>query len=76
MSVDESRERDSWLSWADKAIIIERGHLVKKKDLLEYSLQIAMLNQLKNKKMINDKEYDMILKRLKSDYGVVSNICC
>jgi len=49
---------------------------VKKKDLLEYSLQIAMLNQLKNKKMINDKEYDMILKRLKSDYGVVSNICC
>lgn len=49
---------------------------MKKKDLLEYSLQIAMLNQLKNKKMINDKEYDMILKRLKSDYGVVSNICC
>lgn len=76
MSADESREKGSWLSWADKAIIIERGHLVKKKDLLEYSLQIAMLNQLKNKKMINDKEYDMILKRLKSDYGVVSNICC
>lgn len=49
---------------------------MKKKDLLEYSLQIAMLNQLKNNKMISDKEYDMILKRLKSDYGVVSNICC
>lgn len=55
---------------------MERRHLVKKKDLLEYSLQIAMLNQLKNKKMISDKEYNMILKRLKSDYGVVSNICC
>lgn len=76
MSADESQERVSWLSWADNAMIIERGHLVKKKDLLEYSLQIAMLNQLKNKKMINDKEYNMILKRLKSDYGVVSNICC
>lgn len=76
MSADESQERISWLSWADKAMIIERGYLVKKKDLLEYSLQIAMLNQLKNKKMISDKEYNMILKRLKSDYGVVSNICC
>lgn len=49
---------------------------MKKKDLLKYSIQIAMLNQLKNKKMINDKEYNAILKRLKSDYGVVSNICC
>ncbi len=76
MSADESQERISWLSWADKVMIIERGYLVKKKDLLEYSLQIAMLNQLKNKKMISDKEYNMILKRLKSDYGVVSNICC
>lgn len=75
MSADESRERFFWLSWADKAIIIERGHLMKKKDLLEYSLQIAMLNQLKNKKMINEKEYNLILKRLKSDYGIVSNIC-
>ena len=42
--------------------------------LLRYSMQLAMLKQLRELKLINDVEYQLIEKRLKKDYGVVSNI--
>lgn len=42
--------------------------------LLRYSMQLAMLKQLLELKLINDMEYRLIEKRLKKDYGVVSNI--
>lgn len=41
---------------------------------LRYSLQLAMLKQLLKKKLINNHEYEMILKRLQKDYGVSSHI--
>ncbi len=42
--------------------------------LLRYSMQLAMLKQLRELKLINNVEYRLIEKRLKKDYGVVSNI--
>lgn len=42
--------------------------------LLRYSMQLAMLKQLRELKLIDDVEYQLIEKRLKKDYGVVSNI--
>ncbi len=42
--------------------------------LLKYSMQLAMLKQLLELKLINDMEYRLIEKQLKKDYGVVSNI--
>lgn len=42
--------------------------------LLKYSMQLAMLKQLRELKLINDVEYRLIENRLKKDYGVVSNI--
>ena len=44
------------------------------KKLLRYSLQLSMLNQLFNKKMISESEYKIIENDLKKDYRVVSNI--
>lgn len=42
--------------------------------LLRYSMQLAMLKQLLNKKLITEEEYNRVLKRLKKDYGIISNI--
>lgn len=42
--------------------------------LLRYSIQLSMLKQLLNKKLISPKEYNHILKKLMRDYEVVSNI--
>ena len=42
--------------------------------LLKYSMQLAMLKQLRELKLINNVEYRLIENRLKKDYGVVSNI--
>jgi hypothetical protein len=47
---------------------------IEKDKLLRYSMQLAMLKQLLDMKMINDCEYEKIKKRLMKDYGVVSNI--
>ncbi|MCI5503350.1 MAG: conjugal transfer protein [Eubacterium sp.] len=44
------------------------------KKLLRYSLQLSMLKQLFNKKMISESEYKIIENDLKKDYRVVSNI--
>lgn len=42
--------------------------------LLRYSMQLSMLKQLKSLKLINETEYQLIEKKLKKDYGVISNI--
>lgn len=42
--------------------------------LLRYSMQLSMLKQLKSLKLINEAEYQLIEKKLKKDYGVISNI--
>ena len=44
------------------------------KKLLRYSMQLSMLKQLLSKKLINEREYQMIQKRVMKDYGIVSNI--
>ena len=45
-----------------------------KDKLLRYSMQLSMLKQLLNLHLITDGEYAEILKRLKRDYGIISNI--
>lgn len=42
--------------------------------LLRYSMQLSMLKQLRTLKLINENEYRLIEKKLKKDYGVISNI--
>lgn len=42
--------------------------------LLRYSMQLSMLKQLRSLKIINENEYRLIEKKLKKDYGVISNI--
>ena len=37
-------------------------------------MQLSMLKQLLSLKLINEMEYQLIEKKLKKDYGVVSNI--
>lgn len=45
-----------------------------KKDLIRYSIQIAMLRQLLSRNMISEKEYELIKNKLMKDYEIVSNI--
>lgn len=45
-----------------------------KERLLRYSIQLGMLKTLLIKKLITEMEYDAILKKLRKDYGVVSEI--
>ena len=42
--------------------------------LLRYSMQLSMVKQLRSLKLINENEYRLIEKKLKKDYGVISNI--
>ena len=42
--------------------------------LIRYSMQIAMLNQLLARKMISEKEYDLVKSKLMQDYKIVSDI--
>ena len=42
--------------------------------LLRYSMQLSMLKQLRTLELINENEYRLIEKKLKKDYGVISNI--
>lgn len=44
------------------------------KKILRYSIQLSMLKQLLNLKLINKLEYEQIQKKLMRDYGIVSNI--
>lgn len=42
--------------------------------LLRYSMQLAMLKQLLNKRLITEEEHSRLLKSLMKEYGVVSNL--
>lgn len=44
------------------------------KDLMRYSMQLAMLKQLLDKKLLTDKEFFIIKTKLMQDYNIVSNI--
>ena len=44
------------------------------KKILRYSIQLSMLKQLLNLKLIYELEYEQIQKKLMRDYGIVSNI--
>ena len=52
----------------------ERELVMEGRKLLRYSMQLSMLKQLLALKLINEIEYQLIEKKLKKDYGVVSNI--
>lgn len=41
---------------------------------MKYSMHLSLLKQLKELELINDSEYDVILKKIMKDFGVVSNI--
>ncbi len=43
------------------------------KDMMRYSMQLAMLKQLLDKKLISEKEYTIIKNKLMNDYKVFSN---
>ena len=47
---------------------------LKKDNLLRYSMQLAFLKQLLEKKLISDKEYSLIKSRLMKDYKIVSDL--
>ena len=47
---------------------------MKNGNLIRYSMQLAFLKQLLDKKLITDKEYSLIKNRLMKDYKVVSNL--
>lgn len=42
--------------------------------LLRYSMQLSMLKQLRLLKLISEAEYQLVEKKLKKDYDVISNI--
>lgn len=42
------------------------------KDLLRYSMQLAMLNQLRDRELVTEEEYYEIKKRLMEDYNIIS----
>ena len=41
---------------------------------IRYSMQLAMLKQLKSKNMITEEEYEKILRTIRKDYQVISDI--
>lgn len=47
---------------------------MKEEKLIRYSMQLAMLTQLLNKKKINEKEYHLIKRRLMQDYNIKSDL--
>lgn len=48
--------------------------MLQKDKALQYSMQLAMLKRLFDKKLISPVEYERIKERIKRDYKVVSNI--
>lgn len=55
-------------------IILKVMLMLQKDKALQYSMQLAMLKQLFDKKLISPFEYEKIKERIKRDYKVVSNI--
>ena len=47
---------------------------MNKNSVIEYSMQLAFLKQLLEKKLITDKEYALIKNRLMKDYKVCSDL--
>ncbi|VBB08639.1 Hypothetical protein LUCI_3917 [Lucifera butyrica] len=45
-----------------------------KKELIQYSMQIAMLKQLLSRSLITADEYKAIKSKLMKDYGITSDI--
>ncbi len=43
-------------------------------NLIKYCKHLAYLKRLLNNGLIDEKEYEMILKTIKQDFGVVSNM--
>lgn len=44
------------------------------KDLIRYSMQLAMLKKLLNHKLISEEEYNAIKKKLMKDYQIISDL--
>ena len=44
---------------------------MKEQNLIRYSIQLAFLKQLLERKLITDREYSLIKQRLMKDYRVV-----
>lgn len=53
---------------------VKREEKMDNTKLLRYSLQLSMLKQLLQLKLISEKEYQLIEKTIKKDYSVVSSI--
>ena len=47
---------------------------MKEQNLIRYSIQLAFLKQLLERKLITDREYSLIRQRLMKDYRVVSEL--
>lgn len=47
---------------------------MKEQNLIRYSIQLAFLKQLLERKLITDREYSRIKQRLMKDYRVVSEL--
>ena len=47
---------------------------MKEQNLIRYSIQLAFLKQLLERKLITDTEYSLIKQRLMKDYRVVSEL--
>lgn len=47
---------------------------MKEQNLIRYSIQLAFLKQLMERKLITDREYSLIKQRLIKDYRVVSEL--
>jgi len=47
---------------------------LKEQNLIRYSIQLAFLKQLLDRKLITDREYSLIKQRLMKDYRVVSEL--
>ena len=50
------------------------GIVMKEASLIRYSMQLAFLRQLLERKLITDKEYFLIKSRLMKDYKVISDL--
>lgn len=47
---------------------------MKEQNLIRYSIQLAFLKQLLERKLITDREYSLIKQRLMKDYRVVPEL--
>jgi hypothetical protein len=48
--------------------------VVKKEEVIQYSMQIAMLKQLLSRKLITEEEYKAVKSKLMKNYGIFSDI--